>query len=62
MTYEDWMGAVDVDIFQLCGMTQDMLPDWLSRDAYDEGLTPRQGALLCIENAGIDLDEAQDEP
>lgn len=61
MTYDDWMSAVDVDIFQLCGATQDMLPDWLSRDAFDSGMTPRQGALQCLQEVGIDLDEVQDE-
>lgn len=51
MTYEEWKDAVDVELFRLCGMAQEDLPDWLSRDAYDEGLTPVEGAYQCLTDA-----------
>lgn len=52
MTYEQWMQAVDVIVENTCGLPMDFLPDWLSRDAYDDGATPEQGAELCLEEAG----------
>jgi hypothetical protein len=36
------------------------LPDWLSRDAYDDELTVAEGADTCLESAGFE-DAAYDE-
>lgn len=51
MTYEQWMKAVDLIVERTCGLQMDMLPDWLSRDAYEDGLTPEEGAEACLEEA-----------
>jgi hypothetical protein len=53
MTYREWMAAVDTIVEDACGLSMESLPDWLSRDAYDEGLTPQEGADECLDNAGF---------
>jgi hypothetical protein len=53
MTYKQWMAAVDVIVEDACGVPMEWLPDWLSRDAYDDELTPQEGAELCLETAGF---------
>jgi len=55
MTYEQWMKAVDLIVERTCGLPMDMLPDWLSRDAYEEGLSPEEGAEICLEEADYHL-------
>lgn len=52
MTYEQWMRAVDRIVATKCGLNMDLLPDWLSRDAYEEGVTPEEAAEMCLEEAG----------
>lgn len=52
MTYREWMASVDVIVEDTCGVPMEWLPDWLSRDAYDDGMTPSEGAELCLESAG----------
>lgn len=50
MTFEEWMRQVNRIIAKkLGGMTQDDLPDWNSRDCFDSGATPEDGANECIE-------------
>lgn len=51
MTYEQWMAAVNVVVESRCGLSMCFLPDWLSRDAYDDGLSPEDGAEICLERA-----------
>ncbi len=53
MTYEEWMAAVDVIVERECGLSMDALPDWLSRNAYNDDLTPREGAEICLQEAGF---------
>jgi hypothetical protein len=53
MTYEKWMAAVDTIVETTCGLPMGLLPDWLSRDAYSDGLTPAEGAEICLESAGF---------
>jgi hypothetical protein len=53
MTYKQWMAAVNAIVEDACGLSMDCLPDWLSRDAYDDGMTPQEGAELCLETAGF---------
>jgi hypothetical protein len=43
MTYEAWMRAIDSLLKKEIGLVQDDLPDWLSKDAYNSGLSPREG-------------------
>lgn len=52
MTYEEWMKQVDVILESLAGIAQDELPDWLSRDAFESGMTPEEGANECLFSAG----------
>ena len=53
MTYEEWMAAVDVIVTKTCGLDMGFLPDWLSRDAYEDGLSPEEGAEICLEESGF---------
>jgi hypothetical protein len=53
MTYEQWMAAVDAIVEDVCGLPMYWLPDWLSRDAYDDGASPQEGAELCLESSGF---------
>jgi hypothetical protein len=64
MTYEQWMRAVNAILEQITGgLDQDMLPDWLSRDAYESGMTPQEGAEECLYSAGWEPEEGSiDEP
>jgi len=62
MTYEQWMKAVDKILLKKTGgLDQGMLPDWLSRDAYEEGLSPEEGADECLLSAGWEDDDYIDE-
>jgi len=60
MTFEEWKARVDEILLGWVGMKQDDLPDWLARDAYDDGLTPEEGAHQCLEDAGYEFDEEDD--
>lgn len=57
MTYDDWMKKVDEILDRMAGVSQDMLPDWLSRDAFEAGLTPEEGAQECLIQSGWEPDE-----
>jgi hypothetical protein len=61
MTFEQWKQRVDVELDKLGYMPQIFLPDWLARDAFDDNLTPREGAIECLESAGIDYERVLDE-
>lgn len=54
MTYEQWMDAVNAIVETTCGLPMECLPDWLSRDAYSDELTPQEGAEICLESVGFD--------
>jgi hypothetical protein len=63
MTYEQWMRAVDDAVEQLTGgLDQTMLPDWMSRDAFESGMTPAEGADECLLSAGWYDEDGVDEP
>lgn len=53
MTYDAWMYAVDTLVEARCGLPMELLPDWLSRDAYDNGLTVQQGVEACLQQTGF---------
>lgn len=53
MTYQEWMTAVETVVANAVGLSLDELPDWLSRDAYDEGLSPEEGAEECFAQTGV---------
>jgi hypothetical protein len=52
MTYEEWLKAVDVIVTNWVGVSLDDLPDWLSRDAYTEGLDPEEAAEEALLQIG----------
>ena len=49
MTYEQWVAKVDQVLANRIGLSMDDLPDWLSRDAFEDGLSPEEGADICLE-------------
>ena len=49
MTYEQWVAKVDQVLTSRIGISMDDLPDWLSRDAFEDGLSPEEGADICLE-------------
>lgn len=51
MTYESWSERVDAILWQKVGLGVDDVPDWAQWDAYEDGLTPAQGAALAIRSA-----------
>ena len=53
MTYKEWMKEVDFILEEKCGLPQDCLPDWLSRDCYESGASPLEGANECHEVVGF---------
>lgn len=62
LTYDDWMAEIDTILESDLGVIQSELPDWLSRDAYESGLTPQQAADECLRQTGWEADEVIDEP
>lgn len=64
LTYKEWMRAVDDVLLDKIGLDQDSLPDWLSRDAYENGMTVQDAATECVTEAGMGFffdEELQDE-
>lgn len=53
LTYRQWMMEIDAKVEKQVGLSLDELPDWLSRDAYENGMTVTQGVAACIEQAGL---------
>lgn len=61
MRYEEWMVQVDRVVQKATGIRMDELPDWLSRDAFEIGLTPAEGAEECLLQIGYFEEELIDE-
>lgn len=53
MRYEEWLRHVDRALERRTGVCLDDMPDWLSRDAFDEGLTPNEAVDVCLEQTGF---------
>lgn len=52
LSFDDWMKLVDFHIARmLSGLTSDDLPDYLYRDAYDDGHIPHTVARRAIRAA-----------
>ena len=60
MDFETWKASVDAVLTRIAGVVQDDLPDWLARDAYDDGVSPEEAAEICLEEAGW-YDEEEDD-
>ena len=56
-TYEEWMKDVDKAVYMFAGLSVHDLPDWTSRDAYDIGDSPEEGARQALCNAGFFEDD-----
>lgn len=53
LTYRQWMTEVEAKVVKITGLTFDLLPDWLSRDSYEDGLTVQEGVDTCLEQIGF---------
>lgn len=60
LTYVGWLREVGRIVEEATGCALEELPDWLSKDAYDEGLTPQQGADACLGQLGFALESLQE--
>lgn len=49
MTYDEWMEAVDLCVRKWADLSVHDLPDFLSRDSFDRGDSPEEGAMIAIE-------------
>lgn len=58
LTYRQWMAQVEAKIEKQTGLTFDLLPDWLSRDAFEDGLSVQEGVSACLEQIGfVEIEE-----
>lgn len=52
LTYEEWMAQVDSAVGAMAfGLSVHDLPDFLSRDMFDDGATPEEAAREALEGA-----------
>ena len=52
-TYRQWMTEVEAKVEKRTGLGFDLLPDWLSRDSYEDGMTVAEGVDACLEQVGF---------
>jgi len=57
LSYEAWMRDVDDAVTANAGVSVHDLPDFPSRDYYDDGISPREAATLVLEENGWEGDE-----
>jgi len=57
-SYGEWMKDVDNFFWEQFGLSSRDLPDYMWRDLYDDGLTPREAYRSNIEDNLSDLEEA----
>ncbi len=50
-TFEQWKKEVDEELYDLCGLDSDGLPDWMYRTAYEYGWSPKRAARAVLRNA-----------
>jgi hypothetical protein len=53
LTYRQWMTEVESKVEKVTGLTFDLLPDWMSRDSFEDGLTIAEGVDICLEQVGF---------
>ena len=53
LTYRQWMIEVEAKVEKVTGLTFDLLPDWLSRDSFEDGLSIQEGVDTCLEQVGF---------
>ena len=47
------MAQVEAKVEKRTGLGFGMLPDWLSRDSYEDGLSVQEGVDICLEQVGF---------
>ena len=52
LTYRQWMTEVEAKVEKITGLSFDLLPDWLSRDSFEDGLSVQEGVDACLEQVG----------
>lgn len=52
-TFEQWLAKVDKVLVARIGFDHMDLEDFLSFDAWDDGMTAEEGAEACLENDSI---------
>jgi len=53
LTYRQWMLEVEAKVEKRTGLGFDLLPDWLSRDSYEDGMSIQEGVDACLEQVGF---------
>lgn len=53
LTYRQWMTEVEAKVMKITGLDFALMPDWLSRDSYEDGLTIQEGVDTCLEQVGF---------
>ena len=53
LTYRQWMAEVEAKVEKRTGLGFDMLPDWLSRDSFEDGLSVAEAVDACLEQVGF---------
>lgn len=61
LAFQDWMKKVNMEIFDICGLSCDDLPDFLYRDLFDAGECHIQVAKDALVEAGCEVDEEEGE-
>jgi hypothetical protein len=53
LTYRQWMTEVESKVEKVTGLTFDLLPDWMSRDSFEDGLSIQEAVDICLEQVGF---------
>ena len=53
LTYRQWMKRIEEKVERKFGVGFDLLPDWMSRDAFEDGLTVEEGYEECLDQTGL---------
>ena len=56
LTYGMWMVKVDSILWNTLGITTADLADFNSRDLYDDGASPLEGAQACLDEDDMGMD------
>jgi hypothetical protein len=56
MTFQQWLEHVDDEISAICGLSHNDLGDQCWHDWFDDELSPKEAAMLCLENEGFPFD------
>jgi len=54
--FNQWMQQVDNKIYNICGLSYMDLADYPYRDYYDDELSPKEVAIMILEDEGLDFE------